>query len=107
VALCLWLGDNGVALSMVKRAHQHYSNNYEQFPFKCMVFHEYGHFVMNFPKNVLESNPVEPNEQWQQRYGGEMTNVSFGDNFPLGDEHNGNIFVHILVHRHPTASLTI
>jgi hypothetical protein len=26
VALCLWLGDNGVALSMVKRAHQHYSN---------------------------------------------------------------------------------
>ena len=28
VALCLWLGDNGVALSMVKRAHQHYCNTF-------------------------------------------------------------------------------
>jgi hypothetical protein len=27
-ALCLCLGDNGVALSMVKRAHEHYSNKY-------------------------------------------------------------------------------
>jgi hypothetical protein len=27
VVLCLWLGDNGVAFFMVKRAHQHYSNN--------------------------------------------------------------------------------
>ena len=26
LALCLWLGDNGVALSKVKRARQHYSN---------------------------------------------------------------------------------
>jgi hypothetical protein len=26
VDLCLCLGDNGVAMSMVKRAHQHYSN---------------------------------------------------------------------------------
>jgi hypothetical protein len=24
--LCLWMGENGVALSMVKRAHVHYSN---------------------------------------------------------------------------------
>ena len=26
VDLCLWMGDNGVALSMVKRAHLHYSH---------------------------------------------------------------------------------
>jgi hypothetical protein len=31
VALCLWLGNNGVALSMVKRAHQHYSNTRENY----------------------------------------------------------------------------
>jgi hypothetical protein len=27
-ALCLWMGDNGATLSMVKRAHLHYSNIY-------------------------------------------------------------------------------
>ena len=28
--------------------------DYEQLPFKCKKFHEYGHFVKNFPKAAQE-----------------------------------------------------
>jgi len=28
--------------------------DYEQFPFKCKIFHEYGHFARSFPKKIPE-----------------------------------------------------
>jgi hypothetical protein len=41
VALCLWLGNYGVALSMGKRAHQHYSNRDDFSFWSLLILHYY------------------------------------------------------------------
>ena len=39
--------------------------DYEQIPFKCKYFHEYGHFSKSWPKKPEKSNPEEnPEEGW-------------------------------------------
>ena len=40
---------------------------YDQLPFKCKSFHEYGHFVRNFPKMIEDqANQGEMGDQWKQ-----------------------------------------
>jgi hypothetical protein len=37
--------------------------DYEKLPFKCKVFHEYGHFTKNYKNAVQEAPPIEEKEE--------------------------------------------
>jgi hypothetical protein len=40
--------------------------DYKQFPFKCKICHEYGHFAKRCPKAPVVQPEGEPNEKWKQ-----------------------------------------
>ena len=48
--------------------------DYEQLPFKCKYYHEYGHFAKNCPKVTQEHPKNKASEQWQQEKCKKMMN---------------------------------
>ena len=50
--------------------------DYEQLPFKCKKFHEYGYFVKNWPKEVQENLEKTLDERWEKEKKGRKTALS-------------------------------
>ena len=55
---------------------------YEQLPFKCRKFHEYGHFVNNFPKYIKEEAEKNHKEGWKKTKRGKKSNPTHANNNP-------------------------